>query len=336
MNLREFLSDRLGRMAGQLACAAGAVCFLWATGTRTGVLTLLVLAGLVLFLLVQTADYLRLRAHLAELEKILADLDEKYLFAECIPKPKSAYERKLFALNRRAGKSMLETVSQARSAQRAYREYVESWVHEIKTPITAARMLCQGLEGERRRKFLQELAQIEAHVQRALYYARAESPERDCLIRQTALSELVAQAIQAHQTLLIQSGVRVEMEDLPYTVYTDEKWAGFLLGQLLQNAARYRGEDPVIRITARPLDQKVELRVEDNGLGIPAHEISRVFDRGFTGSNGRARGASTGMGLYLCQKVAGFLGLDLCLEAEEGKGTSVSVSFPGKEEVTKS
>lgn len=335
MSLREFLSDRLKRLTGQLLCGAAAVYFLWATGTQTGVLLLLTLTALLLFLLTQALDYVQTRAHLTELENIMAELDEKYLFAECIPKPKTAYERKLFQLSRRAGKSMLETVSQARSAQRAYREYVESWVHEIKTPITAAQMLCQGLEGERRRKLRQELAQIEAHVQRALYYARTESPERDCVIRQVQLSELTAQAIQAHQTLLIQSGVRVETEDLTQTVYTDEKWAVFLLGQLLQNAARYRGEDPLIRITARPQGQRVELRVEDNGIGIPSHELPRVFDRGFTGSNGRARGTSTGMGLYLCQKAAGFLDLELRLESEEGRGTAVTVSFPGKDRLTK-
>lgn len=328
-----FLSERLGRITVQLACAAGALCFLRATGTRTGVLMLLALVGLVLFLLTLALDYIRTRARLTELEEIMEGLDEKYLFAECIPKPKNAYERKIFDLNRRAGRSMLETVSQARSAQRAYREYVESWVHEIKTPITAAQMLCRGLEGGR--KLCQELAQIEAHVQRALYYARTENPERDCVIRQVQLSELTAQAIQAHQTLLIQSGVRVETEGLTQSVYTDEKWAVFLLGQLLQNAARCRGEDPLIRITSRSLGHRVELRVEDNGIGIPSHEQPRVFDRGFTGSNGRTRGSSTGMGLYLCRKAADFLDLELGLESEEGRGTAVTVCFPGKDSLTK-
>lgn len=328
MTLREFLSDRLGRMAGTLGCAAVAALFLLATGTRPGVIALLTLGFLLVFAGRYTAEFLRLRAQLAELEAILEGLEKKYLFAECIPAPGDAYQRKLFQLTRRAGKAMLEAVSQAQAAQRAYRDYIEEWVHEIKTPITAARLLCRDLEGDKRRKLSQELAQVEAHVERALFCARAESPERDCVIHQVPLDAMVAQAIQAHRTLLIQSGVRVEVEDLPYKVYTDEKWTAFLLGQLLQNAARYRGDAPVVRISARLLGKTVALTVEDNGLGIPAHELPRVFDRGFTGSNGRLRGGSTGMGLYLCRKLAAFLEIDVALSSQAGEGTRVTLTIP--------
>ena len=123
----------------------------------------------------------------------------------------------------------------------------------------------------------------------------------------------------------------METEGLDCTVYTDEKWAVFILGQLLQNAARYRGEAPVITISAHPLGKQIQLTVSDNGIGIPAHELPRVFDRGFTGSNGRARGGSTGMGLYLCKKLAGFLELGLEIASEEGWGTVVTLTFPAKE-----
>ena len=119
------------------------------------------------------------------------------------------------------------------------------------------------------------------------------------------------------------------------TVYTDEKWAVFILGQLLQNAARYRGPEPVITLSAKPLGKQVQLTVTDNGIGIPAHELPRVFDRGFTGSNGRSRGGSTGMGLYLCRKLAVFLELELRMDSQEGAGTTVTLTFPAKENLTK-
>ena len=226
---------------------------------------------------------------------------------------------------------MTGAVSDARASQREYREYVEQWVHEIKTPITSARLICRELDGDTRRKLTGELARIEEHVERALFYARAESPERDCVIRQTDLVEIVAQAVGNHRSLLIQSGVRVETEGLERSVYTDEKWAVFILGQLLQNAARYRGEEPVVTVSARSLGKQVQLTVADNGMGIPTHELPRVFGRGFTGSNGRARGGSTGMGLYLCKKLAGFLELGLDISSVEGEGTAVTLTFPTKE-----
>ena len=331
MTLWEFLSDRLDRILIQAVCAAGAAFFLRATGTQSGVLAILLLALLLVFAGVQLADFLRQRARLRELESILEGLDQKYLFAECVPTPRSLYERRLFELTRRAGRAMTGAVSDARAAQREYREYVEGWVHEIKTPITAARLICQKLDGDTRRRLICELDQVQAHVERALFYARAESPERDCVIRQTQLSQLVAQAVGEHRALLIQSGVRVETDGLDCSVYTDGKWAAFILGQLLQNAARYRGPEPVVTISARPLGRQVQLTVADNGLGIPAQELPRVFDRGFTGSNGRARGGSTGIGLYLCKKLAVFLELGLEISSEEGRGTTVTLTFPAKE-----
>ena len=331
MTLWEFLSDRLDRILIQAVCAAVAAFFLRATGTQSGVLAVLLLALLLVFAAVQLADFLRQRARLRELEAILDGLDQKYLFAECVPTPRSLYERRLFELTRRAGRAMTGAVSDARAAQREYREYVEGWVHEIKTPITAARLICQKLDGDTRRRLICELDQVQAHVERALFYARAESPERDCVIRQTQLSQLVAQAVGEHRALLIQSGVRVETDGLDRSVYTDGKWAAFILGQLLQNAARYRGPEPVVTISARPLGRQVQLTVADNGLGIPAQELPRVFDRGFTGSNGRARGGSTGIGLYLCKKLAVFLELGLEISSEEGRGTTVTLTFPAKE-----
>ncbi|MCI8594439.1 MAG: HAMP domain-containing histidine kinase [Oscillospiraceae bacterium] len=335
MTLREFLSDRLFRNVTLLLCIAVAGLFLKATGTQSGVLVILLLALLLIFAAAQLTDFFRQRARLRELKAILDGLDQKYLFAECVPPPKSPYERRLFELTRQAGRAMTGAVSDAQAAQREYREYVERWVHEIKTPITAARLMCGHLDGDTRRRLTYELGQIEAHVERALFYARTESPERDCVIGRINLSEIAAQAIGAHQTLLIQSGVRVETEGLDCPVYTDGKWVAFMLGQLLQNAVRYRGDAPVVTLSARPLGKQVRLTVKDNGIGIPAHELPRVCDRGFTGSNGRARGGSTGMGLYLCKKLAGFLELGLDVASEEGVGTVVTLTFPAKENLTK-
>ena len=243
---------------------------------------------------------------------------------------------------------MIGAVSDAQASMQEYREYIESWVHEIKTPITAARLTCRHMDSDNRRKFSAELAQIEAHVERVLYYARAESPERDCIIRQTDLADIVSQAVGNHRTLLIQNHMKVETGDLDFTVYTDRKWAVFLLGQLLQNASRYRkipspqeDESPntpeetkavssSIRLAAMPCGRRIQLTVSDNGIGIPSHELSRVFDRGFTGSNGRLRGGSTGMGLYLCRRLATLLEIDLQISSEEQKGTALTLTFPAR------
>lgn len=332
MTISAFVSDRLGRILLQAILTVASMGFLLATGTQAGVVGILMLVWLLVILCVQSMDYLKAHGRLEELETIMERLDRKYLFLECVPAPRTAYERSLLELLRRAGKSMIETVSDAQAAQREYRDYVESWVHEIKTPITAAGLICRSAEPRLRQKLSQELAHIEAHVERALFYARAESPEKDFIVRQSSLSDIAATAISRHRTLLIQSGVRVETKNLEHTVYTDNKWAVFILGQLLQNAARYRGREPLVTLSARQLGKQVQLQVQDNGMGIPAHELPRIFDRGFTGSNGRSRGGSTGMGLYLCRLLADCLEINLQITSEEGKETTVILTFPARED----
>lgn len=335
MTVPEFLADRLEYLLLQAVFAGAAAMFLLAAGTARGVVVLLLIIWLLVFVLSQAVDYLRQCARLRELEGIMNGLDKEYLFAELAPQGRTAYERRLLNLCRRAGRAMTTQVSDAQAAQREYREYVESWVHEVKTPITAAGLICRSAQPELRRKLARELAQIEAHVDRALFYARAESPEKDFLIRETNLADVVSQAVGRHQALLIQSGIRLEENGLEQTVFTDGKWAAFILGQLLQNAARYRGDNPVVTLSARQLGKQVQLTVADNGMGIPAHELPRVFDRGFTGRNGRMRGGSTGMGLYLCKKLSDCLGTGLRITSEAGKGTSVILTFPCRENLTK-
>ena len=173
MTLGEFLSGRLLRIMIQLLCVGVSALFLWATGTQAGVLVILLLALLLVFVLVQLSDFFCQRARLRELKAILDGLDQKYLFAECVPAPREPYERRLFELTRQAGRAMTGAVSDAQASQREYREYVEGWVHEIKAPITAARLICRELDGPVRRRLDGELARIEAHVERALFYARA-------------------------------------------------------------------------------------------------------------------------------------------------------------------
>lgn len=335
MKAAEFILDRLDRMLLHIVFLFAAAAFLLFTGTQPGIVTLLLIVCLLIFLLEQLSVFRRTKKRLNELQAIMRELDQRYLFTECVPRPRNLYERRLLELLRLSGKSMIEAVSDAQAAQREYREYIEQWVHEIKTPITAAKLICRNTDSDIRRRLSAELAQIDAHVERALFYARTENPEKDFLIRRTKLSAICEEAIQTHRTLLIPNGVRVETENLEESVYTDEKWAAFMIGQLLQNAARYRQENPVITLSGKRLGRQAQLAVRDNGIGIPDHELPRVFDRGFTGRNGRNRGGSTGMGLYLCKRLSDTLGIGLKIQSEAGTGTCVTLTFPAEAKLTK-
>lgn len=335
MTVQEFLGDRFGALLLQLSSMVALATFLLLTGTTAGIVRIILLIWFGGLVISQWANYWKNKTRLDELENILNGLDKKYLFYACVEKPKSNYERRLFELMGKSGKSMIEIVSDAQANSREYQEYIESWVHEIKAPITAAGLICQNAENKLRRKLIPELKNVENHVDRVLFYARAESAERDFLIRQTRLDEIVAQAVDKHRVLLIQSGVRIETSKLEQTVYTDSKWAVFMIGQLLQNAVRYRSDNSLIEISAKPIQEQVQLMVRDNGIGIPPHELPRIFDRGFSGTNGRERGGSTGMGLYISKKLAEHMLVDLSVQSKEGNGSTISLIFPTRANLSK-
>jgi signal transduction histidine kinase len=330
MTAWEFLRDRQAQLLQHLVSLSAMTGFLRRTGTASGVLVIVAVVWAMGLALTLAVRYLHVNARLKELSSLMNALDKKYLFTECAPKPRDIYGRRLFELTKRAGKSMIEAVSNAKSSQKEYCEYIESWVHEIKAPITAAGLVCQNNKSELTRRLAGLLAQVEHHVERALYYARAGNVEKDFIVRETPLAEIVRETVAKNQILLIQSGVRVETGNLDAAVYTDGKWVTFMLGQLISNAIRYKRGNPVIHFAAERNGDRICLTVGDNGVGIPAYDLPRVFERGFTGSNGRAVGTSTGMGLYIVKRLADFLQIELAVTSVPGENTAVSLTFPAK------
>ena len=176
MTIADFLSDRLGRIVLQGGCAAASALFLLATGTQPGVVALLLMGLILVFVLAQLWECVRLRRRLAELKAVMEGLDQKQLFAECAPKPEGLWERELFALMHQSGQAMVGAVSEAQAAQREYREYVEQWVHEIKTPITAARLISRTVGPDTRRRLERELAQMRERKDYAARTLREQVP----------------------------------------------------------------------------------------------------------------------------------------------------------------
>lgn len=327
MSMGDYFRDNQGRMLLHLTGMAALSVFLILTGTAKGIVALILIVWVPCLLLTSAVGFMRQRRKSEELWAILDSLPQKYLFMECAPKPKTEYERQLYQIMRAAGKSMIEEVSAARQQQKDYREYIENWVHEIKVPITAIQLICENNRSETTRKIMPQLAQIEEQIERSLYYARSEQVERDFVVRRTLLSAAVDAALAKYRTLLIQSGVRIETENLKIPVYTDAKWLEFIIGQMLSNSIKYRSEQPVITIAATNDADGSRLCITDNGIGIPLAEIPRIFDKSFTGSNGRLRGGATGMGLYLCKKLAAHLGVALTAKSIENEYTSMTLYF---------
>ena len=296
------------------------------------VCVVLVLAAAVALLL----DWLHRRAFYQRLSDMLDSLDEEYLSTELTERP-GFLEGELFydALDRES-KAMRDRIAAARRRQREYREYVETWVHEIKTPIAAAHLVARNNPSPEMDAVDAELDAIEGYVEQALYYSRGTSLDRDFQIREVVLADVVRDALRHKARTLIGARVAPVLGELDAVVHADPKWLSFVLGQVLVNAAKYRredGEQGHVRIWAERRETGLDswvtlLALADDGIGVPAADVGRVFDKGFTGENGRRFARSTGMGLYLVRELCEKMGVSVWMESEEGAGATVFLSFP--------
>ena len=230
-------------------------------------------------------------------------LEEAYLIADLMKEPERADDEVFYQILKLAEKSMLENISAVMQERRDYRDYIEQWVHEVKTPITAMKLICENHPSEFSRAILTELEKVDRFTEQTLYYARSEHTQKDYAIREIQLSDVVHGAIADNKYLLRQNDVRIEMEMVTDTVYTDDKWVRFILNQLIGNSIKYRTEKPRLTFYTEQQSNQVLLFIKDNGIGIAEADLPRVFEKGFTGQNGRNIQNSTGIGLYLCKRL---------------------------------
>lgn len=214
-------------------------------------------------------------------------------------------------------------VSEADSRLSERMDYYTLWTHQIKTPIAAMRLLLQE-EETRTGELEQELFKIEQYADMALQYQRLESLSSDLQLESCSLDGILRQALKKMATPFIRRRISLEFDGTGATVLTDEKWLTFVVEQLLSNALKYT--PPGGRITLY-LEADKTLVVEDNGIGIRAEDIPRIFERGFTGFNGRMDKKSTGIGLYLCRRILSRLSHTIAIESRPGEGTRVRVGL---------
>ena len=326
MNSRRYWKNRLPFLLTNLVCMAALTVFLLVCGNSVSAVLLILIVWALVLLTGLILTYWKRKRQMKKLLDMAEQLSERYLISEVMELPEQAEDQVYYQLLKMAGKSMLEQIGEVERERLEYKEYIEQWIHEIKTPITAMKLLCENHRMDWTKELLLELEKTNRFTEQALYYARSEHTEKDYSVREMALSQVVHQAIADNKYLLLQGGMRLEVEEMQDTVYSDEKWVRFILNQLIANAVKYRTEQPVLRISTHKRQDQVVLVVEDNGIGIAASDLPRIFEKGFTGQNGRMVQQSTGIGLYLCKRLCEKLGIGITAESSE-HGTAISLSF---------
>lgn len=273
-------------------------------------------------------DYLRKRTFYQELADGIEQLDKKYLISEILQEPEFAEGQLFHEILYESGRAMNEHIDGYRREAADFREYIELWVHEIKLPV-ASLLLMSHNDGENGRKYTEQLHRIDSYIENVLYYSRSESTAQDYIIKPVQLGDCFKHAAVRNRAELLALGASIHTEGLDKVVMTDGKWLEFMLGQLISNSIKYHADDrPLeLQICAEETADSVTLHVRDNGKGIPSADLPYIFDKSYTGENGRTGVRSTGMGLYIVKNLCGRLGHKVTAASVQGEYTDISITF---------
>lgn len=213
-------------------------------------------------------------------------------------------------------------------------DYIAKWCHEVKLPLTASLLMAEKAEDAELRKDLKEqLERINQQLNSALLGCKVQGSSLDFQMKAVSLEECVRTSIHNNQYFLIRNKFTMDVRLDAEKVYTDKAWIVYVLDQLIGNAVKYAGEQPVLKIWSETADEAVKLYIEDYGQGIPEQDIRRIFERGFTGTNyHNGKYKSTGMGLYLVSVICNKLGHGICVESEYGHYTRFTIIFKDNRE----
>ena len=284
--------------------------------------------------------FFSVRRKCRKIERTMDLLEKKYLIVDIV-KGKGNYQQQFYwDLVRRACKSMMEELNYQEKQSLEYKEYMDSWIHEVKTPITAIQLMCDNERSIVTDKIKLETKKVEMDIERMLYYSKSGDTWKDYVIARHSLSDIVETSIMKICQIFIYHGVKINIEIEKELVYTDAKWSSFIITQILLNCIQYRKEEePTIHIYVKKAKESTSLVIEDNGLGIKPEEIGKIFEKGFVGTNGRKNETSSGMGMFICSKLCDKLGIGLRVDSEYGVYTRMiltygegSFYFPKKEQ----
>lgn len=272
-------------------------------------------------------EYINKRIFYDDFQKKLTNLDQKYLIVEMLKEPNFLEGKILTNALYEIDKSMIEKINEYKDQTNDFKEYVEMWIHEVKLPLSSLTLMLHNKKNNNQ-ELKKQLSRLDNYLEQILYYVRSENAEKDYLITNTDLSKVISNIALRNKDVLLENKIDLIVSDVNIKVLTDSKWLEFILNQIIDNSIKYRKKTKAfIKIVAKEEQDRVDLVIYDNGIGIKKEELSRVFDKTYTGSNGREGKNSTGMGLYIVKKLCKKLGHRVIINSQEQVFTSIKISF---------
>ena len=266
----------------------------------------------------------------SEVESILEKLDKKFILPEIIKEPEFEEGKILYNILKITDKSMHEEINKYKYANEEHKEYMDMWVHEVKTPIASSKLIIENNKNDVTLNLLEELEKIEGFVEQVLYYSKISNVEKDYIVREFPIINSINNVIRKNKKYFREKRIALNVdENINDIVFTDTKWFEFILNQIIGNSIKYcKRNEGLIKIYSKEKENSITLFIEDNGVGIDCKDIDKVFEKGFTGKNGRNNEKSTGMGLYITKKLCDKLSLGINISSKINEGTVVSITFP--------
>lgn len=316
--MRAYINSRRRVIAAFLLFAAVFAVVFWLGGVPLGAVGYAFLICAVLGIAYGCADFLKFRERCETLRKLQ---EEIIVSADNLPEPQNAVEECYAELTRTLFRSRAEMQAHYERSISDMTDYYTMWAHQIKTPIAAMRLSLAEQDSPESRTLSEELTRIEQYVEMVLCYIRLESSDTDLVIKQHSLENIVRTAVRRFSGQFIRKKLTLEMRGLDCPVLTDEKWLLFVIGQVLSNAVKYTRSGGITIACENGV-----LKISDTGIGIAQEDLPRIFDKGYTGCNGRSDMKASGLGLYLCKRICGMLGHSI--SAESGpSGTTVLIGL---------
>ncbi len=262
-------------------------------------------------------------------------LDKKYLILETLEEPSFLDGKVLYDSLYMINKSMMENINIFRRETDDFKEYVEMWIHEIKIPIAGLMLMYHNNKGNNK-KMMDQLNSLDNLTDQILYYVRSNYAEKDFLIKEVSLDKIINEILLKNKDSILENKIDIKVNVNGVNVLTDSKWLGFILNQIVNNSIKYRDskKDSFILFYVENKEKEIVLHIKDNGIGVSKSDLKRVFDKSFTGENGRKASNSTGFGLYISKKLTTKLGHKITAVSEESKYFEVLIAF-GKNDLYK-
>ena len=246
-----------------------------------------------------------------------------------LDKPKTTEEELIYQIFYDINKSYIEELKDYKLSLTNFKEYIELWIHEVKIPISSLVLMTHNSKETLPKKYTTQIDRLDNYIDQVLYYVRSNTSEEDFFIKEVSLQKIITSVALKNKDDLLENNIEFIVKTSNEKVLTDEKWLEFILNQIINNSIKYKRniKVPKIEIKVEEATQKVILTITDNGIGIPKNDLPKVFNKSFTGTNGRTTTKSTGLGLYIAKNLLKKLGHKIEIESEVNKYTKVTITF---------